>query len=211
MGLVAAPTCRQAPQLIGRYSEPAMTTQRESIEVAVVMRRERLTGEAARWQSWRWVLAEVLEDPAGLGTEPRRLLHGADEERWLHPGFVVELFADEAAGYYLNATTDAPCWFVKWRLEEAPGLAEEPVAVPQTVTLSYDEAGRWLDAQETVEQLPASAAVVEQLRDFVAAHYEPEPRKRKRPESFQTLEDRFGNPASISTDKLRRNDRSGGG
>ena len=31
----------------------------------------------------------------------------------------------------------------------------EPMAVPQIVTLSYHEAGRWLDAQERVDQVPA--------------------------------------------------------
>jgi DUF1365 family protein len=41
------------------------------------------------------------------------------------------------------------------------------------------------------------------LRAFVAEHHVAEPKRRKRPESFRTLTDRFGNPASISTDKVR--------
>jgi hypothetical protein len=52
-----------------------------------------------------------------------------------------------------------------------------------------------------VEQVPAPAAVVEWLQSFVDEHYVVEPRKRKRPESFKTLQDRFGNPASVSTEK----------
>ncbi|MES1265708.1 MAG: DUF3305 domain-containing protein, partial [Variovorax sp.] len=43
--------------------------------------------------------------------------------------------------------------------------------------------------------------VVEWLREFTDAHYVPEARKRKRPQSFQRLEDRFGNPASVTTIK----------
>jgi hypothetical protein len=39
------------------------------------------------------------------------------------------------------------------------------------------------------------------MRVFTEAHYVPEPRKRKRPESFRRLEDRFGQPASVSTHK----------
>jgi hypothetical protein len=127
--------------------------QRPSIEVAVVMRRRRTS---SRWQPWQWALAEVVPQEAAFGTEPRLLRKSEDEERWLHPGFTVELFRDDAEGYYLNATTPAPCWFVLWRMEDAPTVADEPIARPEIVTLSYHDAGRWLDAQETVEQVPAS-------------------------------------------------------
>ncbi|MDI1244681.1 MAG: DUF3305 domain-containing protein, partial [Rhodoferax sp.] len=34
--------------------------------------------------------------------------------------------------------------------------------------------------------------------------------RRKRPESFKSLTDRFGNPASISTDKVFGNGQGGG-
>lgn len=170
--------------------------QRPSVTVAVVMRRERLDN---RWQPWRWALAEVLPHDAAFGTEPRLLLNTEAEQRWLHPGFEVELFRDDAEGYYLNATTPAPCWFVLWRMEEEATLAVEPIARPAMVSLSYHDAGRWLDAQETVEQVPAPQEVVEWMREFAEAHYVPEPKKRKRPESFRRLEDRFGNPASVSS------------
>lgn len=173
-------------------------SERPSIEVAVVMRRERL---ANRWQPWRWVLADVVPNEAGFGTGPRRLFKSDDEERWLHPGFTVELFRDDAEGYYLNATTPAPCWFVLWRMEEEPGLSDEPIPRPVMVSLSYHDAGRWLDAQETVEQVPAPADVIEWMRAFAEEHYVVEPKKRKRPESFRPLQDRFGNPASVTTEK----------
>lgn len=171
---------------------------RPSVEVAVIMRKLRSDN---RWQPWRWELAEVLPNEAAFGTQPRLLVDSADEQRWLHPGFVVELFRDDAEGYYLNATTPAPCWFVLWRMEEEASVAAEPVARPTMVSLSYHDAGRWLDAQETVEQVPAPAEVVEWMRAFAEEHYVPEPRKRKRPESFKPLQDRFGNPASVSTGK----------
>ena len=58
-------------------------------------------------------------------------------------------------------------------------------------------------AQETVEQVPAPAEVLARLRDFAQAHYTPETPRRKRPDSFRSLQDRFGNPASVSTEKLR--------
>jgi hypothetical protein len=176
--------------------------QRPHIEVAVIMRRERNANPvASKWQPWRWILAEVMPQEEGFGTVPRLLYKSDDEEKWLHPGFVVELFRDDAEGYYLNASTDAPCWFVLWRMEEEAQLADEPMAVPTKVSLSYYDAGRWLDAQETVEQVPAPAEVVAWLQSFVDDHYVVEPRKRKRPESFRPLQDRFGNPASVTTEK----------
>lgn len=183
-----------------------MPNIRPSIEVAVVMRRERITGPASRWQPWRWVLADVVPHEAGFGDAPRLLYKNDSEERWLHPGYKVELFKDDAEGYYLNVTTQAPGWFVLWRMEDEAGLADEPVARPEMVSLSYYDAGRWLDAQETVEQVPAPAPVVQWLQAFVDEHHMPEPKRRKRPESFRSLTDRFGNPASISTEK-----KSGGG
>lgn len=173
------------------------------LDVAVVMRREKLHGPSSHWQPWRWGLDDVVPDEPGFGREPRLLHEGEEVQRWLHPGFKVELFRDEAEGYHLNVTSPAPCWFVLWRMEEEASVAPEPIPRPVIVTLSYSEAGRWLDAQETVEQVPAPAEVVAWLRAFVDEHYAIEPKRRKRPESFRPLTDRFGNAASVSTDKKR--------
>jgi len=186
-----------------RSPETDAGVQRPCTAVAVVMRRERINN---RWQPWRWVLADVVPHEDGFGTVPRLLLNDEREERWLHPGFAVELFTDDAEGYYLNASTAQPCFWVLWRMEEEALLAEEPIALPQTVTLSYHDAGRWLDAQETVEQVPAPPEVVAWLREFVDKHHVAEPKRRQRPQSFKSLTDRFGNPASVSTVK-----KTGGG
>jgi Protein of unknown function (DUF3305) len=176
-------------------------TSRPSITVAVTMRKERMTGAAARWLDYRWVLHDVAEQQEGFGTTPRLLVKNENEERWLHPGYLVELFKDDAEGYYLNATTDAPCWFVLWRMEEEPCISNEVLAVPTAVSLSYHDAGRWLDAQEKVDQVPAPVEVAEWLSAFTQEHFVAEIKKRKRPQSFIGLEDRFGNPASVSTEK----------
>lgn len=186
-----------------RSPAPDGVVRRPCVEVAVVMRRQHSDN---RWQPWRWSLAEVVPAEDGFGTKPRLLLKDGQEERWLHPGFQVELFTDDAEGYYLNVTTPQPCFWVVWRMEEEALLAEEPIAVPQTVTLSYHDAGRWLDAQENVEQVLAPPQVVQWLGQFVDQHHVLEAKRRQRPQSFQPLTDRFGNPARVSTDK-----KSGGG
>ena len=186
-------------------------SQRPSLQVAVVMRRERVPGAMSRWQPWRWVLHDVtghdlVPHAEHFGAEPRCLRQTDDEQIWLHPGFTVELFKDDAEGYYLNATSPAPCWFVLWRLDEEPAEGADSaqrLARPVEVSLSYHDAGRWLDAQETAEQVPVPPEVLADLQAFVAEHYQPEPKRRKRPDSFQPLQDRFGNPASVSTEKHR--------
>lgn len=178
-----------------------MPTIRPSIEVAVVMQRVKTTGPSSRWQPWRWELADVVMQEDGFGVTPRLLYKNDSEERWLHPGYRVELFKDDAEGYHLNASTQAPGWFVLWRMEEEAGISDEPIAKPEMVSLSYYDAGRWLDAQETVEQVPAPAPVVAWLQAFVDEHHVVELKRRKRPESFRALTDRFGQPASVSTGK----------
>ena len=85
------------------------------VEVAVVMRREPVNGPMSRWQSWRWLLADVLTGealealdlPASAG--PLALEPAADERverdepeqasHWLYPGLALELHPDDLEGY----------------------------------------------------------------------------------------------------------------
>ena len=178
-----------------------MTQERPALEVAVIMRKERIIGAMSRWQTERWVLEDVVPQEPGFGTEPRMLYQNDSGIRWLHGGYRVELFEDDTDGYQLNATTPAPGWFVLWRMEDEASVADEPLARPVVVSLSYVDASRWLDAQETVEQVRAPDTVVQWMKDFIAEFHQPEVKRPKRPESFKSLTDRFGKPASISTGK----------
>jgi hypothetical protein len=191
---------------------------RPSLPVNVVMRREPVTGAMSRWQSWRWVLADVLPagepvdvpvhapQPVAAAGQEVQPLPGAvavDGARyWLFTGLSVTLFRDDAEGYFLNLNSPQPCFWVFWRADEEHLLDGEPMAVPQIATLSYHDAGRWLDAQEKVDQVPAPPEVVDWLQAFVAEHHQIEPKRRKRPDSFKPLTDRFGQPARVSTDKV---------
>ena len=150
---------------------------RPSVQVAVVMEREAAPN---RWEDWRFRVADVVGDEAVFGSVPRVLRDDGRVQRSLHPGFRLELFRDEAEGYFLNLTSGAPVWFVMWRIDDA----DPSRAWPETVSVSYTEAGRWLDAQERVDNVPLPAELVQWLQAYTDAHYRPEPKKRKRPASF---------------------------
>ena len=143
----------------------------------MVIDRER---EPNRWQDWRFTIAEVVADEDAFGSEPRVLRDDGKIRRTLFPGFTLELHADQGDGYYLNLSTGAPVWFVVWRIDE-----DDPsLAWPETVSVSYEEAGRWLDAQEHVDNVPLDREVAAWLQAYTDATYHPEPRKRRRPQSF---------------------------
>jgi hypothetical protein len=178
-----------------------MSTEHPAIDVAVIMRKERIKGDMSRWQTWRWVLDDVLMHETGFGEEPRMLYKDDDGERWLHPRYRVELFEDDAEGYQLNASTVAPGWFVLWRMQDPARPGDEPQARPVAVSLSYHDASRWLDAQETVEQIAAPPVIVDWLKSFIEVFHPVEAKRARRPQSFRLLADRFGNPVSISTEK----------
>jgi hypothetical protein len=149
------------------------------LNLAVVMHRKPL---ASRWQPYQWQPLEVLVEPTLAGTASRCLRDDPADLRWLFPGFELRLYSDEAEGYFLNVDTGAPCWFVMWRLEEMDGIE---VAVPRTVTLSYNEAARLMDGGEQVDTVPVPALIAERLREFVQAYYRPEPKRKRRKPSFE--------------------------
>jgi Protein of unknown function (DUF3305) len=156
---------------------------RPSIRVAVLMEREKAPN---RWEEWRFRLVDVVPDDGGFGDAPRQLRDDGKTAQFLFPGMPVTLFGDEGEGYYLNLSSGAPVWFVMWRISD-----DDPSAArPEFVTLSYNEAGRLLDAQERVDNVPLQAGVCQWLAAFTDEHYKPEPKQRKRPASFQRPEDR---------------------
>jgi hypothetical protein len=151
----------------------------EALKIGIVMQRTLLHN---RWQPYQWRALEILSDAALPQCEPRCLLDDPADTRWLFTGFDVGLFTDEAEGYFLNIDSPAPCWFIMWRMEEHDGA---DIAVPKAVTLSYNEAARLMDGGEQVDTVPASAAIVELLTEFVAEYYRPEPKTKRKKPSFE--------------------------
>jgi hypothetical protein len=168
---------------------------------AVLMRKQFVDNP---WVSYRWAPQEVLPDFGQFSNTDSaenkisgQFLGRDDQgESWLFTGYELNLFPDEAEGYYLNLSAAQPCWFVMWRLEEdieryvdAQSIelakSEVTIAVPHRVCLSYNEAGRLLDGGESVDNIPLSSEHASWLQEYVNENYRPEPKKRHRPESFK--------------------------
>ncbi|MCZ7564866.1 MAG: DUF3305 domain-containing protein [Burkholderiales bacterium] len=149
--------------------------ERPSVRVAVVMERRVL---ANRWQSETWAPVALIPDMETGDRTPRLLGENGDRTQWLHPGFEIRLYRDEAEGYYLNMSAATPFVFVVWREEEGR-------VAPHAVTVSYNEAARMMDGSERVDGVPMPEALAPWVAAFAAEHYKPEPKKRSRPPSFK--------------------------
>jgi hypothetical protein len=153
------------------------------LHVAVLIEEQR---QPNTWEAWRFRIADVVPDTGQFGDAPRVLRDDGRCLLRLHPRLEVVLHRDEAEGYHLNLTSGAPVWFVMWRVDDA----DPSRARPEIVTLSYNEAGRLLDAQERVDNVPLPASVVPWLQEYTDRHYRPEPKKRSRPPSFRAPRER---------------------
>ncbi len=158
-------------------------TTRPGIAVAVVMER---VVQPNRWEDASFRVAEVIPDEGVFGSAPRKLLDDGRHSRWLHPGFRIELFADECKGYFLNLTSGRPSWFVMWRRDEADPL----LARPEAVSVSYIEADRWMAAEERVDNVPLADELCEWLRLFTNQHFKPDSARKQRTTSFLSPQER---------------------
>jgi hypothetical protein len=148
--------------------------------LSVILAREAVE---SRWETHRWHLLGVVPD---VGGKPRTLLEDPTALQRIYPGFEVTLFRDEAEGYYLNASSEAPSVFVSIRHDEG-----EPDPYPFQATLSYNEAARWMDGGEKVERAIAWPELADWMGEYVVQNYKPEPKQRRKPKSFEGKEGRL--------------------
>lgn len=155
--------------------------------LAVVMQRRALNH---RWQSEAWEPWSALEsEERGV---PRKLVDEVGLAQWLHPGLELTLHRDEAEGYYMNVSSEAPKIFVLWRMLEEGEPSHGCAAVPVQITASYDEAGRWMDGGHSVDNVAMPAEIFAWVGEYVEKNYKPEPKKRRKPRSFVHPKDRAG-------------------
>lgn len=153
---------------------------RPTRKISIILEREAVE---SRWEDHQWSLLGVVPD---IGGEPRTIMENARALQRLFPGFDLTLFADEAEGYYLNVSSEAPSVFVSVRTDEG---GADPY--PFQATLSYNEAARWMDGGEKVERTVAWPELAAWMGQWVEDNYRPEPKKRRRPSSFEGKEGRL--------------------
>ena len=149
-------------------------------KLSVILEREAVE---SRWETHRWQLLGVVPD---MGGKPRTIIETPSRLQRLFPGFEVRLFPDEAEGYYLNASSEAPSVFVSIRRDDG-----EDDPYPFQATLSYNEAARWMDGGEKVERVVAWPELAAWMGEWVEQNYRPEPKQRRKPRSFEGKEGRL--------------------
>jgi hypothetical protein len=137
---------------------------------AVIM--ERLSG-SDRWATERWEAKAIVPDAPAAESSPRVIYADARSERILYPGLVLRLDPREAEGYYVNITSTQPKVFVMWRMDGER-------ARPEYITASYLEGVAWVDSGENVDSVALPEALLPHIAEFVAAHYQPEPKREPR-------------------------------
>ena len=139
--------------------------------IGVIMERVRLND---RWDTERWEAKGVVRDAGAQDAGEQVIFSDERSTQILFPGFTLRLHPDEAEGYLYNVTSPQPKVFVMWR------VGEDGVARPASLTVSYHEGARWMDAEETVGGVALPADLLPWIAEFAYAHYKPEPKKKKR-------------------------------
>ncbi len=134
----------------------------------------------SRWADFQWepVSALMSVTAAALSFD---VVTVDGEVQWRWSGATMDLHPSEGEGYWLNLTSETPCLFVMWRMDEG-----DEVPRPAVVTASYNEAGRMLDAGDRVDRVPMAEAMQAALAEYTMKFYKPEVRKKvKRNDPFR--------------------------
>lgn len=146
--------------------------ERPTFPIHILMQRRQLQ---SRWADDVWEALAVSGSAAAEPVTVEKFMDRGAVAQYVVKGFSLELFRDEAEGYYLNVSAAEPKVFVMWRREEGAELA-----LPVLVTVSYGEAARALDSGENVDAVPMPPEILSWVDTFVQRNYKPEPKKQRR-------------------------------
>ena len=128
-----------------------------------------------RWISQRWEVVGLTLEPAAEASAP---------ETWIPRECPpLQLHGDEAEGYLLNVEAAEPSLFLLVRSGVENGEEprdEAPDGPPQiaAVSVSFNEAARWIDGGATVERLPLPIGWAEAVEAYARAHLKPPEEKQ---------------------------------
>jgi hypothetical protein len=158
----------------------------------------------SRWADFQWepVSVAMSEAATSLACDVVAI---DGETQWRWRGAAMDLHPSEGEGYWLNLTSETPCLFVMWRMEE-----DDEVPRPVVVTASYNEAGRMLDAGDRVDRVPMPEAMQAALAEYTMKYYKPEVRKKvKRNDPFRNQNNELIVPAGSPAAAVARGGERG--
>lgn len=146
--------------------------------VSVIMQRS--DPQQSRWGLAQWTLIGIVAgQTAAEGRGTRTCVRSEDGvEQYLYTGFSLPLYRDGAESYWYNLVGQTPSLFVACREGESGEL--EPFAV----SANYDEAGAYMEADDTVYSTPMPPEIYQWIEQYVAQHFRPQERKKRKRENW---------------------------
>lgn len=147
--------------------------------VSLILARDEV--QVGRWRAPSWRVLGIVPGAAGEAEGPqgevtaRHILSEDGQPAHLWSGFTLQLYRDSTESYWHNLLGRQPSLFVICRPDESGELE------PWTVSANYDEAGAYMEADDTVLSAPMPPAIYRWIEEYVVKYFRPVERKvRKR-------------------------------
>ncbi|MDT8409158.1 MAG: DUF3305 domain-containing protein [Wenzhouxiangellaceae bacterium] len=123
-----------------------------------------------------WHCVGAVPEPGAPPEQPTRSLvrDGQDAQLYRWQGLTLSLRQDACDDYWFNLTSRQPLLFILCQ----PGADGEPM--PHRVTADQDEGVAAQEVDEILFQTAMPASIVIWIKNYVATHWRPGPRKQKR-------------------------------
>ena len=167
-----------------RSSEETTVTAPSQLTFTVSVVMERRVISRNGWSLPQWQLSGVMseqsaEHPAATNSIRQRIRQSDASEHYLWSGFCFSLYKDSAEQYWHGLIGDQPALYVVCREDEDSELA------PALVTLDYDEAGAYVEADDKVFSHPIPADIYKAMELFVLDNYAPKEKKARKRKTWK--------------------------
>ena len=153
----------------------------ERFAVTVIVERNRQDNKP--WTVDHWSIIGILPSTPADHFEKSVLREELTLAQYRWCGYEVELYSDDLESYYFNLQGNSPSLFVI--CEYADPEDETGEIVPLLVTLSYDEAASYMEADNPVFSLPIPTEMHAWVERYVIEHYRPEEKKKRKRQRWQ--------------------------
>jgi hypothetical protein len=159
------------------HNRSGVSEQRMEMVESIIERRP-VTGitlmvqhDAAGWQLTG--LFPEAGPPQGA-VQCRLVRDGGDAKIYQWQGLPLRLQPDQGDDYIYNLTSPSPMLFVICK------TGEKGQPIPLRVTADQDDCVAAVEVDEVVFRAPMPRPIIDWIREYVEAHWEPGPRKHKR-------------------------------